>query len=143
MKKKLFAAMVAVSAIAPFSPVSATDQKQVPQVVCTGRHPTKPGFICSDGTKTSLDGVEVLEAGKTPKFDVSRKLLKVATQLELQQCENNSRYTRCRDKPWDDIDFISVENEAECINKGRFIAFEKWQRASRQGFSPTITWSCI
>lgn len=143
MRKTLLGALFALSAIAPSNSVVAAEQQQIPEVICTGRHPEKPGFVCSDGTRLSLfGGVEIQEKGKTPHFTISRKLLKISTRIELQQC-TGGRYTTCLDKPWDDIDFVSVENETDCIDKARFIAFEKWLRASRQGFAPSITWSCM
>lgn len=143
MKKTLIGALFAVAVLAPVHFVNAADQAPNSDVVCTGRHPTKPGFICSDGTKISLDGVEFLEREKAPKFNISRKLLKVSTSIELQQCENGRDFTYCTEKPWVDIDFVSIENEADCVSKAHFISFEKWLRSSRQGFAPTVTWTCM
>jgi hypothetical protein len=143
MKKAILRVFFAAVALAPCFPVAAADQLKSSDVVCTGQTPNKPGFVCSDGTRISLDGVEFSEVDKTPKFDISRKLLKVVTRIELQQCETGRRSAWCKDKPWDDIDFVSVENEADCVDKARFIAFEKWLRASRQGFDPSITWTCM
>ena len=143
MKNIIIAAMLTFPAILAYGPVNAADQKPTPEVTCISRNHAKPGFVCSDGTRISqLGEVEIEEKGKAPNFTVIHKLLKVSTQIGLQQCEGG-RYTTCLNKPWDDIDFVSIDNEADCIIKGRIMAMEKLLRASRQGFTPSVTWTCM
>jgi hypothetical protein len=141
--KRILTALFSLACVFTANHVRAAEPMEAQNVVCTGRHPTKPGFVCSDGTKISLNGVETVEDGKTPKFDLPRKLLKISTQIELQVCQNGVRRSSCQFAPWDDSDFVSVADESDCISKARFIAFDKWLRASRQGQAPTITWTCL